>query len=44
VASYPMLLCGLAVLAALSLITVRLRGRRSAGRGPEASGRTLRVR
>jgi hypothetical protein len=44
VASYPVLLCGLAVLAALSLITVRLQGRRSAGTGPEASGGTLRVR
>jgi len=39
-----LLLCGLAVLAALSLLTVRLQGRRSAGTGPEASGRTLRVR
>jgi hypothetical protein len=44
VASYPVLLCGLAVLAALSLTIVQVQGRRSAGAGPGAPGRTVRVR
>jgi hypothetical protein len=44
VASYPVLLGGLAVLAALSLITVRVQGRRSVAAGAATPGRTARVR
>ena len=44
VASYPVLLCGLAVLALLSLTTVRLQGRRSARPGADAPGQKVRVR
>jgi hypothetical protein len=44
VASYPVLLGGLAALAALSLTTVRVQGRRSTGPGPDAPGARVRVR
>jgi MFS family permease len=43
-ASYPVLLCGLAVLAVLSLTIVRVQGRRPASAGPDAPGPTVRVR